>query len=301
VVRLVIVGIRGLLLLIPLAAWLSAPLAAWSKEEAATSPPPVADANPAPGQSRALRLASTVQIWRDQTEPLGSGVILAESAGGYWVATNRHVIQGVNAVCVTSADRGVRPALVIAPKTAQGASPLDLAFLWFAKGSQPQTVAAGLTKDAAAQLASETLPLVVATGYPLTPSRPRTQARYQEREGLLVPLLATPLEGGYGLAYTSLVEKGMSGGGLFWGGALVGLNGAHRDPLWEGTWKQLNGRPLPSPLQDKLELVSLAISNDSIQTALQAVQAQPLPSRAVLASLRCAGTVPAPDSPVRSQ
>ena len=300
-VRFLSAGIRGLLPLMPLVAWLPSAAAAQPAPTTASSPPPVAEATPSPGQLRALRLASTVQIWRDQTEPLGSGVILAESPGGYWVATNRHVIQGLNAVCVTTADRNVRPALVVATRPAQVAAPLDLALLWLSRGSQPQTVAPELTAAAVAQVAGETLPLVVATGYPLTPSKPRSQSSYQEREGLLVPLLASPLEGGYRLAYTSLVEKGMSGGGLFWGGALVGLNGVHRDPLWEGTWKQIDGRPLPSPLQDKLELVSLAIPIDSIRTVLRAMQTQPLPPLGSLARLRCAGALPPTTSSAQTQ
>lgn len=289
--RVLTTGLRGLSLLLALAAIVPAALPAKPVPTPSIARSAAAEAIPTPGQLRAVRLAATVQIWRDQTEALGSGVILAESQGGYWAATNRHVIQGLKAVCVTSADRTVRPALVVLPRSARPASQLDLALLWWAKGSQPQSVATELTPAAASQLADETLPLVVATGYPLSATQSPSPVRYQEREGLMVPLLPEPVEGGYGLAYTSLVEKGMSGGGLFWGGALVGLNGVHRDPLWEGAWKQADGRLLPPPLQDKLELVSLAIPIESIRPVLRAVQSQPLPALAPLARLRCAGAV----------
>lgn len=260
---------------------------------AALASPKAAEIVANPGQALVLRQASTVQVRRQQGEALGSGVIVGSSQGGYWVATNRHVIQGLKGVCLITADRQSHPALVVAADTGSGRSVMDLAFLWFLSGSRPQAVVPLPAPTAAAALAAESLPLVVATGFPLDAPETPGDPSYQQREGLLLPLLRKPLEGGYGLAYTSLVEKGMSGGGLFWGTLLVGLNGVHSDPLWEGAWKQEDGRPLAAPMQAKLELVALAIPTSRILPLLHRLQAAPLPSPERLASVRCQGPSPA--------
>ena len=137
---------------------------------------------------------------------LGSGVLMAETNGGYWLATNRHVVEEQKAVCVQTVDRRVITALVLPPAKAAASAELDLALLWMpAAGANRLAVAyTGPTSTPATAL-----PLVIATGYPsplqLNPEDPN----YTEDSGLLVPLLKQPLQGGFDLAYTSEVQKGM--------------------------------------------------------------------------------------------
>ena len=60
----------------------------------------------------------------------------------------------------------------------------------------------------------------------------------------------------------------MSGGGIFQDGVLIGINGAHSDPLWAGNWSYLNGQPVPNTIDQKLDLLSLGIPSDTIAQQL---------------------------------
>lgn len=226
---------------------------------------------------RARRMASSVQLRSQAGTGLGSGVIVAHGQGGYWVATNRHVVEGLTSLCLITVDGRRQRASVVDPsQPAPGKAP-DLAFLWFAGRLQPGSVARLLNTDGHGVLEQDSLPLVVASGHPWSPPSMPAAMGYQEREGLLLPLLRDPLEGGYALAYTSLVQKGMSGGGLFWRDHLIGLHGVHPEPLWSGVWKQEDGRVPDASLQAKLELVALAIPARLIAMQLDRLQSRPLP------------------------
>jgi len=95
---------------------------------------------------------------------------------------------------------------------------------------------------------------------------------YSEKPGLLVPLLKAPLEEGLDLAYTATVDKGMSGGGIFLGRELIGINSAHRDPLWPGQWHDERGQAVDELLNQKLDLVSMGISSKQIDQTTKAVK-----------------------------
>jgi hypothetical protein len=126
---------------------------------------------------------------------------------------------------------------------------------------------------------ADALPLIVATGFPTPLNSPIDGPPYSERGGLLVPLLQAPLEDGLDLTYTGSIDKGMSGGGVFLGHELIGINSAHREPLWPGRWRDASGRLVDEQLNRKLDLVSLGISSKNIA---QAVKAAALPSGAEL-------------------
>lgn len=112
---------------------------------------------------------------------------------------------------------------------------------------------------------------MVATGFP-TPSNSTSidGPAYSERPGLLVSLLKEPLREGLDLTYTSLIEKGMSGGGVFLGSELIGINSAHREPLWPGQWLDRGGRAVDEKLNEKLNLVSLGLSGQQINQEIKA-------------------------------
>lgn len=229
---------------------------------------------------------------------LGSGVVIAAAAGGYWLVSNRHVVSDSQAVCVVTADRQIAAALVLpeARRKRRQAQPLalDLALLWLPRsGTQPLAVATLAQKPAP----PASLPLVQATGYPAPVQQRGDAAAYQEMAALLLPLLNGPLEGGFDLAYTAAIQKGMSGGGIFSGSELIGINGAHANPLWPGQWNDQNGRPVSASLNEKLELVSLGISVRTIQAALKAAV---IPSAAALnglAAVACRASQPVRPSP----
>jgi hypothetical protein len=203
---------------------------------------------------------------------LGSGVVVSTAPNGSWVATNRHVVRDQNAVCVQGADGRVSPARVHALPIRQPAREIDLALLW-----RPGPVKPSLNPAPARRTGVDVrqLPLVTSTGYPTPLQGQPAGPLYTESEGLLVPLLPSPLEGGFDLAYTAPVQKGMSGGGVFIGTELIGINGAHANPLWPGQWRDQHGRAVNEQFNRKLEVVSLGISREQIETALNAISTAP--------------------------
>ena len=171
----------------------------------------------------------TVLIHTPSGQQLGSGVLVAEASGGLWVASNRHVLADQSTVCVVKADRKAAAALVVPLQSQQKNRELDLALIWLPHVEQGSANVAGLSEKA---IEARGLPLVMATGFPTSISGTSIDGpTYSERPGLLVPLLSEPIQDGLDLAYTSLIEKGMSGGGVFLGSELIGINSAHRDPL----------------------------------------------------------------------
>lgn len=102
--------------------------------------------------------------------------------------------------------------------------------------------------------------MVVSTGFPTPMNSPIDGPAYIEEPGLLVPLLKVPLEDGLDIAYTATVDKGMIGVGIFLGSDLIGINSAHRDPLWPERWSNARGQPADEQLNLKLGRVSLGLS-----------------------------------------
>ena len=223
--------------------------------------------NPQPEISeQSQRKAVIVLLSETGGNQLGSGVLIAETNSGYWVATNRHVIEAQIAVCVQTVDRRVLAALVLPPSKAADSSELDLALLWL---PVPRANRLGVAYSGSNTSPAADFPLVVATGYPAALQANPGGPIYTEESGLLIPLLKRPLQAGFDLAYTSEVQKGMSGGGLFIGRQLIGINGAHSRPLWPGQWLSESGRPVADDLNRKLEHVSLGLSIGSIQKVLR--------------------------------
>jgi hypothetical protein len=205
-------------------------------------------------------------------EQIGSGVILAAARGGYWIATNRHVVADQALACVVAGGQTSAAAAVVL--TADRANPLggeDLALLWL---PIPPSSALLVAEQSGPVADAVELPLVVATGYSTPLQQKSKQPEYTEDDGLLLPLLSQPLLGGFALAYTSAVQKGMSGGGLFQGRKLIGINGAHSHPLWPGQWMDQTNRPVSNQLNQKLEQVSLGIP---VQTIMQRLKNAAVP------------------------
>lgn len=223
------------------------------------SPPPApangtSPASPA-GPARSTALADVTALVLAGGEQRGSAVILARAAGGTWLVTNRHVVEGESQVCVRTADGRLWPALKRLPAKGGG---LDVAFLWLAGAADLP-----LARWAAPAKASGEIwgfPLVTATGYPVREEPQQQPPAYRELAGLLLPLLPRPLEGGLQLATTAAVRKGMSGGGLFDDqGKLIGLNTTHADPLWSAPLREEGGAAVAAERNRQLERVALAV------------------------------------------
>lgn len=202
------------------------------------------------------RQASTVRILSGDQH--GSGVIIKHSEGGYWVITNQHVLDGEIVHCIESIGGGRYQGHLVPLASNKD----DLALLWFNAGDNEEQVA----KLASGQSGlGEAVELVIATGYPAT-------KEYVERPGLTIPLLAEPLEGGYTLTYTSEIDKGMSGGGVFdENDQLIGINAAHQEPLWEANRRYQSGKPVTAKINNQLDLVALGLSLQQVKEAIGSV------------------------------
>jgi hypothetical protein len=240
------------------------------------------------GSEHTRRRAVTALLRDDKGDTIGSGVIVGTAPGGSWLATNRHVVDGHGTVCVVTIDGQVRAALKAEPEVGNTNQSLDLALLWVPTGAKAALVAAMMQT---AEVKPSELPVVVATGFP---SHQQTagggQGVYSEVRGLLVPLLKEPLEGGFDLAYTAAVEKGMSGGGVFIGDRLIGINGSHPHPLWPGRWNHQNGRPVSDQLNQQVDLVALGLSVAAIEKRLGKATRPVDQVKAQLDSARCASS-----------
>lgn len=246
--------------------WISSSLIALIAGSATGTPLPIP--GPADSTDSAHRQAVTVLLREASGQHLGSGVLVGAATGGRWVVSNRHVVGDQSTVCVVTANRSATAALVMPQTQSQKQSRLDLALIWLPSAQREAVLVAEVNEQV---LAADALPLVVATGFP-TPlgSASIDGPMYSERQGLLVPLLKEPLQDGLDLTYTSSVEKGMSGGGVFLGSDLIGINSAHRDPLWPGQWRNAKGQTVIEQLNQKLDLVSLGISGKQINQAIKA-------------------------------
>lgn len=217
------------------------------------------------------RQPSVVRVKRGDQN--GSGVIIKELDQGYVIVTSNHVLTNAGPICIASANGSKYVANRIGKENAR----LDVALLWIPKVGKQEVVAnvgSRLNQKIALPLAS-----IVATGYP-------DKQSYSEREGIIVPLLPFTLEDGYNLTYTSTIEKGMSGGGVFNDrDILIGINGMHSQPLWSAELKDSRGRVIPSILARRLETVSIGTSLAPIMKEMNSV----LPSKVPAAWRKQAG------------
>jgi S1-C subfamily serine protease len=204
-------------------------------------------------------------------EQRGSAVILRRASGGTWLVTNRHVVDGESNVCVRTADGRLWPGLTVIPSKQES---LDVAFLWLPQSDSPRmSVAALVASKPQAKAGQWDFPIVLSSGYPVREEKQAAPPAYRELSGLLLPLLARPLEGGMQLATTAAVRKGMSGGGLFDNqGQLIGINTTHADPLWSTPLREESGKNVPTGINRKLELVALAIPIARILPLLQQLE-----------------------------
>ena len=233
---------------------------------------------------REQRAVVTVMLQDTTHNPLGSGVVVAKAIGAFWVATNQHVVDGQKHLCVVASNGRASRALVMPPASSRSAAQLDLALLWWPSPSGTTQPVSNLQADLPKL---HDLPLVVASGYPIPSQVNQKLPRYTEVSGLLLPLLQQPLQGGFSLAYTAEVQKGMSGGGVFLSNRLIGINGTHPNPLWPGQWLHVDGRTVSSDLNAKLELVALGIPASAIHQLIKSIKLPDLKDVAGLSEVKC--------------
>ena len=251
--------------------WINTSLLALSASCAVAAPQQTSkEPNQVTKVTDAFRRESAMVLLRDANgQQLGSGVIVAAERHGLWVVSNRHVVGIKRLVCVDSIDRSSIAGMVVTKQPMSQQKELDVALIWMPTTKEMTAQTAVVAEKA---LKGNDFSVVVATGFPTTLSTSSDKPVYSERPGLLIPLLHTPLQDGIDLTYTAAIQKGMSGGGLFHGSELIGINSAHSEPLWPGRWLDAHGKAVNEQLNQKLDLVSLGISAQVIKQALKGAE-----------------------------
>jgi hypothetical protein len=213
----------------------------------------------------------TLAVTNNKGEHIGSAVSLLVESGSHWAVTNQHVVSGHSSVCLIDRSGNSHPfSVAMLPRDKKYLKQLDISFLR-APAEKTTGLAAARLKAMRADQVLE-LPIVVATGFPISTEVTRKKPKLSRSRGLLVPLLESELEEGYNTTYTAPIEKGMSGGGVFIDEELVAINGVHSDPLWDFRWKDRYGKRVDSSLNEKLTLVSIGISVDTILREFRRVE-----------------------------
>lgn len=204
------------------------------------------------------RLVSVLVVYDGKIA--GSGVIFSDPKKGLWIATNKHVIQSRKFLCIQTYDGVRHPGRFVEVKELSGK---DLAFIWINPKSKYLSANKLLFPTSSILLPRS----VTAVGFPFLLNQ--SSAVYTERKGFIVSLLRRPLEDGLDLTYSSDIDKGMSGGGIFFSNnTIVGLNSVHSNPLWDFEYRYSNGELVPPLLSKALQKVAIGIPSSLISASL---------------------------------
>ncbi|MEG3440293.1 tetratricopeptide repeat-containing serine protease family protein, partial [Pannus brasiliensis CCIBt3594] len=176
----------------------------------------------------------TVGIFSEQNR--GSGTIIARKGDTYVVLTNAHVTRTAKTLQVRTHDGQSRTARVVPDSLSERK---DLALLEFSdRRDYPIAPIARFTVN------EDRIGLeVVATGYPAETGQYRVTTGTIERAG------DRPLSEGYSIGYSGEIVQGMSGGGIFVEGELIGLNGRSASPILSNYTYEDGTKPTAEEIQ----------------------------------------------------
>ncbi|MCC5634575.1 serine protease [Nostoc sp. CHAB 5844] len=198
-------------------------------------------------------IAKTVTVKVLSQEFIGSGTLIARNGQIYTVMTNAHVLRAASSPYkIQTPDGQIYKATV--SKTRQLEND-DLAVLQFYSQDAEYPVAT-LGKSSQLQIKEK----VFVGGFIQNPNIQEKQNQFILTEGQVSLLLDKALEGGYQIAYTNDVRKGMSGAPLLnVRGEVVGINGWRKDPVWQSLEFYQDGTQPSKTLQDMINQSSMAV------------------------------------------
>ncbi|WP_088241723.1 S1 family peptidase [Calothrix rhizosoleniae] len=226
------------------------------------------------GQIRQIANSITVKIL--SRDFIGSGTLLKKSGQIYTVVTNAHVLRAAKSPYrIQTADGRIYQATVIETVKLDGN---DLGLLQFRSADTVYAVAnirdsstlgvgdkvfvGGFTANAETKLPKK--------GKENQKNSWRLRLSgssvVKQQRGLVFTtgevslLLEKALKGGYQIGYTNDIRRGMSGAPLLnIRGEVVGINGLHKEPLWDGADLYEDGTEPSQPLQEKITRSSFAV------------------------------------------
>ncbi|GCL45797.1 tetratricopeptide repeat protein [Microcystis aeruginosa] len=166
----------------------------------------------------------------------GSGTIIAKKGDNYLILTNAHVTRNTKTLQVQTYDGHSRAARIVPNSLSENQ---DLALLEFSD-----------TRDySIATIAKFTINQnrigleVVAAGYVAE------TGQYRTTKGTLEQVSDRPLREGYSVGYSGDIVQGMSGGGIFVDGELIGINGRSAHPILSNYIYEDGTKPTDAEIQ----------------------------------------------------
>nr|WP_263011629.1 MULTISPECIES: serine protease [unclassified Laspinema] len=191
----------------------------------------------------------------------GSGIIIQKQGLIYTVVTNQHVLtagQG-SGYQIQTPDGRTYPGEVVRTVSFEGN---DLALLQFRSPGADYTVASVGTSSSL-QAGDE----VFAAGFPFESEQ--LGSAWTFTTGTISLIADRAIKGGYQIAYTNPVEKGMSGGPILnRQGQVIGINGMHAYPLWGDPYLFTDGSRPSTAMREIMVRSSMGIAiNTFVQLA----------------------------------
>ena len=224
-------------------------------------------------QVQGITEAITVKVL--SKELLGSGFLIKKEKQVYTVITNAHVLRSADPPYQIQTPDGRIYSAVVFKIQFHGN---DLALLQFRSTDADYAVAkvgdssslkvgnkvfvGGFTSKANNQANQKNL-----SPNHSKPTQREAMNRFIFTTGQVTLVLDKALEGGYQIGYTNDIRKGMSGAPLLnHQGEVVGINGLHKDPVWDAPELYQDGSSPDKPLQNLITRSSLAVP---IKTVVQ--------------------------------
>ncbi|MFM6243138.1 MAG: serine protease [Dolichospermum sp.] len=211
------------------------------------------------------KIANSITVKILSQEFIGTGIIINKQVNQenqtYTIITNNHVLMAADKPVyqIQTPDGKIYLAKII--QTVKGEN--DLGILQFTSNQNYQVTKIGNPLTVGEKVFANGFTNEQTTSETSSENIPEKKIFTQ---GYITLILDKPLEGGYQIGYTNDVYKGMSGGPLLnIQGKLVGINGVHKNPLWEVTELYADGSQPCQAIQDIIPRNSWAIPIKTVE------------------------------------
>ncbi|GCL60080.1 serine protease [Microcystis aeruginosa] len=186
----------------------------------------------------------------------GSGTIIAKKGDNYLILTNAHVTRGATTLQIQTHDGHSRAARIVPNSLSENQ---DLALLEFS-----DTREYSIATIAEFTINQNSIGLeVVAAGYVAE------TGQYRTTKGTLEQVSDRPLRDGYSVGYSGDIVQGMSGGGIFVDGELIGINGRSAHPILSNyIYEDGTKQPTDAEIQ-QMRAVNWGISINTLLTYIR--------------------------------
>ncbi|TRT74216.1 MAG: serine protease, partial [Microcystis flos-aquae Ma_QC_C_20070823_S18] len=185
----------------------------------------------------------------------GSGTIIAKKGDNYLILTNAHVTRNTKTLQVQTYDGHSRAARIVPNSLSENQ---DLALLEFSDTRDYSIATIAKFTPNQDRIGLE----VVAAGYVAE------TGQYRTTKGTLEQVSDRPLREGYSVGYSGDIVQGMSGGGIFVDGELIGINGRSAHPILSNYIYEDGTKPTDAEIQ-QMRAVNWGIPINTLLTYIR--------------------------------